>query len=198
MIETKKKIAILTVAVAALALTALISTVSAGSLGNTTVTLVDYTFDGTNSIWTYEVTAGTQDISHWVLAWCNESNIVGVQWQNPCDGTGYTHYSYGSDPTTGITGIKFELPGGNFCGGVVLARKSALFCITLKGDYYEKPIEVATKSGGQIGVEKGWETGPRGFDEDPCDPIPELPTIILLGAGLLTLAGYVGLRRKKE
>jgi len=195
-IETKKEIAILTVAVAALALAALISPVSAGFVETDVELVGTHTFDGTNSIWTYRVTAGTQaDISHWVLAWCNKSNIVSVQWQNPCDGTSYTHYSYGLDPKTGITGIKFELPSGNPCGGVVLKETSALFYITLKGDYYEKPIEVATKSGGS--VEKDRVTGPRGFDEDPCDPIPELPTIILLGAGLLALAGYVGLRRKK-
>ena len=38
-----------------------------------------------------------------------------------------------------------------------------------------------------------FETGPV-----PCAPIPELPTIILLSVGLLALAGYVGLRRKKN
>ena len=186
MIETKKKNAILTVAVAALALTALIAPVSAGFVETNVELVGTHIFDGTNSIWTYRVTAGTQDISHWVLAWCNESAIENTS--HP--------YIYGLDPTTGITGIKFELPDDDTCGGVVLAETSALFYITLKGDYYEKPIEVATKT--STSAENGLVTGPEGFDGYPCDPIPELPTIILLGAGLLTLAGYVGLRRKKE
>jgi hypothetical protein len=30
------------------------------------------------------------------------------------------------------------------------------------------------------------------------EPVPELPSIVLLSIGLLALAGYVGLRRKKE
>jgi hypothetical protein len=32
---------------------------------------------------------------------------------------------------------------------------------------------------------------------DPIPPIPELSTIVLLGIGLLTLVGYVGVRREK-
>ena len=32
----------------------------------------------------------------------------------------------------------------------------------------------------------------------PCAPIPEAATIVLFGVGLLTLAGYVGLRKRKK
>jgi len=31
---------------------------------------------------------------------------------------------------------------------------------------------------------------------DPCAPIPELPTVILVGVGLMAIAGYIRLRRK--
>ncbi len=31
----------------------------------------------------------------------------------------------------------------------------------------------------------------------PCAPIPELSTVILLGVGLLMLAGYLRMRRKR-
>jgi MYXO-CTERM domain-containing protein len=34
--------------------------------------------------------------------------------------------------------------------------------------------------------------------EDPAYPVPELPTIVLTGAGLLALAGFVGLRRRNK
>ena len=32
----------------------------------------------------------------------------------------------------------------------------------------------------------------------PCAPVPELPTIALLAVGLLMLAGYVRIERKKD
>ena len=187
MIETKKKIAILTVAVAALALTALISPVSAVPIGDHDITFVSHAYDPATCIstWTYKVTSGSgpppgHALSHWVMEWCNESAIEGAS----------ESYVYGKDPPTGITGIKFTEGYGD--------GESRIVSFTLQGcgDYYEKPLYVGTKAGGD--KDYGWVTGPRGFDADPCAPVPELPTIILLGAGLLTLAGYVGLRRKKK
>jgi LPXTG-motif cell wall-anchored protein len=32
----------------------------------------------------------------------------------------------------------------------------------------------------------------------PCAPVPELPTVVLFSVGLVALAGYVGLRKKKN
>jgi LPXTG-motif cell wall-anchored protein len=169
-------------------LTALIAPVSAVPIGDHDITFVGpHDYDPTTCIstWTYIVTAGSKDISHWVLAWCNESAIEDTS----------EAFVYGYDPETEITGIKFETDHG---GGVVLAGTSRTFWIQLRGcgDYYEKLRDVTTKTGTR--VDKGEVTGPKGFDATPCAPVPELPTIILLGAGLLTLAGYVGLRRKKK
>lgn len=183
MIETKKEIAILTVAVAALALTALIAPASAVPIGSHDITFVSHTYDSTTCIstWTYRVTSGSSPaLSHWVMEWCNKSAIEGAS----------EHYEYGKDPQTKITGIKFDV---GYADG-----KSRTVSFTLKGcgDYYEKPLYVGTKAGGD--KDYGWVTGPRGFDATPCAPVPEMPTITLLGAGLLTLAGYVGLRKKKK
>jgi len=183
-IETKKEIAILTVAVAALALTALISTVAAVSIGSHDITFVSHTYDSDTCIstWTYTVTSGSSPaLSHWVMEWCNVSALVGCS--ESC--------TYGPDPqNTKITGIKFDTGYSN--------GQTRIVSFTLRGcgDYNEGDREVGTKAGGNIAY--GDVTGPRGFDADPCAPVPELPTIILLGAGLLTLAGYVGLRRKKK
>lgn len=41
-------------------------------------------------------------------------------------------------------------------------------------------------------------TSPRLDGPAPCAPVPELPTIALLAAGLLMLAGYVRIERKKD
>ena len=181
MIETKKKIAILTVAVAALALTALISTVSAYApvqLGNNTITFVGKTFEGTNTIWTYSVTSSSSPaLSHWVLGWCNKDAIVEVS---------DIKWEYGTDPHTGIRGIKFET---GYADG-----ENRIVWFKLSGDYVIDLVEVGTKSGKEE-IDTGIIEGPV---YSACPPVPELPTIILLGAGLLTLAGYVGLRRKKK
>ena len=187
MIETKKKIAILTVAVAALALTALISTVSAVPIGNHTITFVSHTYDPDTCVsrWTYTVTSGSSpSLSHWVMDWCNESALVAAGCSEHC-------VYVVDDHETGMTGIKFDV---GYEDG-----KSRTVWFELKGcgNYNEGDREVCIKAGNNPKV-CGDVKGPMGFDADPCAPVPELPTIILLGAGLLTLAGYVGLRRKKE
>ena len=184
MIETKKEITILTVAVATLALTALIAPVSAVQIGSHDITFVSHTYDSDTCIsrWTYTVTSGSSPaLSHWVMEWCNESALEGCS--ESC--------TYGPDPqNTEITGIKFDT------GYINGDTRTVWFELKGCGNYNEGDRKVGTKAGGDI--DYGWVTGPRGFDADPCAPVPELPTIILLGAGLLTLAGYVGLKRKKK
>jgi LPXTG-motif cell wall-anchored protein len=184
-IETKKKIAILTVAVAALALTALISTVSAVPIGNHTITFVSHTYDPGTCIsrWTYTVTSGSSpSLSHWVMEWCNKSALV--KCSESC--------TYGpNQQNSKITGIKFN---NGYSGG---DTRTVWFELKGCGNYNEGDRKVGTKAGNG-NVDYGSVTGPIGLSGDPCAPVPELPTIILLGAGLLTLAGYVGLRRKKK
>ena len=191
MIETKKKIAILTVAVAALALTALISPVSAVPIGDHDITFVSHAYDPATCIstWTYKVTSGSgphpgHALSHWVMSWCNESALVGCS--ESCVYKDAAH----PDPGTGIVGIKFDT---GYSDG---ESRTVWFKLRGCGDYYEKPLYVGTKAGGN--KDYGWVTGPKGFDATPCAPVPELPTIVLMSIGLLTLAGYVGLRRKKK
>ena len=186
MIEKKKEIAILTVAVAALALTALISTVSAVPIGGHDITFVGHTYNEGTCIsrCTYTVTSGSSPaLSHWVMDWCNASALVVAGCSEQCE------YVV-DDHKTGMTGIKFDTGYSNG------QTRTVWFELKGCGNYNEGDREVGTKAGGD--VDYGDVTGPRGFDADPCAPVPELPTIILLGAGLLTLAGYVGLRRKKE
>ena len=45
----------------------------------------------------------------------------------------------------------------------------------------------------RTGQSHGWLKSPR---EDPGYPVPELPTVALLGVGLLLLGGYVALRKR--
>ena len=106
MIETKKEIAILTVAVAALALIAFIAPVSAVDIGNHSITFVSHIYDSDTCIsrWTYTVTSGSHPaLSHWTIFWCNESAIYDAS----------ETYEYGQDKTTGITGLKFTDGYGN-------------------------------------------------------------------------------------
>ena len=51
--------------------------------------------------------------------------------------------------------------------------------------------------GSELGF-KPCESSVSSPPSDPGYPVPELSTLILLSVGLLTLAGYVRLRRKKE
>jgi len=188
-IETKKKIAILTVAVAALALTAFIAPASAVDIGNHTITFMDphiYNSENCISRWTYEVTTSSQQgegLSHWVMDWCNASALVVTGCSEHCE------YVI-DDHETGITGIKFDT------GYLEGETRTVWFELKGCGDYNEEVRYVGTKAGHS--TDYGWVTGPIGLPGDPCAPVPELPTIILLSVGLLTLAGYVGLRRKKE
>ena len=93
------------------------------------------------------------------------------------------------DKSTGIIGIKFDT---GYEGG-----ESRIVSFTLRGcgDYYEKPLNVSTK---ESTVNYGWVTGPTGLAADPCAPVPELPTIVLLSVGLLVLAGYVRVRLRRK
>ena len=183
-----KKIAILTVAVAALALIAFIAPVSAVDIGNHTITFVNHTYDPDTCIsrWTYEVTSSSQSgegLSHWVMSWCNESAL---------DGCFESCLYVINDPGgTGITGIKFE---GTYVEGT---PKIVWFELKGCGNYNEGDRDVGTKAGDDT-VDYGSVTGPKGLAADPCAPVPELPTIVLLSAGLLVLAGYVRVRLRRK
>ena len=77
-------------------------------------------------------------------------------------------------------------------------------------------ISFTVPEGGRLAIEVLWAGGAAGTLEihcnppdkhaskvtspstDPGYPVPELPTFILFSAGLIALAGYVGLRRKNK
>jgi len=148
-----------------LAAIAVIAPSSAVPIGNHDITFDSHTFDGTYSTWTYRVTSGSDpSLSHWVLTWCNEGALIGC--------SEYCDYVT-DDPTTGLTGIKFDK---GYDDG-----DSRFVSFTLLGDFHEGLVEVGTKAGGQIDF--GYVTGPVKCNE----PIPEFPAVALPIATMLGL-----------
>lgn len=90
--------------------------------------------DGT-STWTYTVTGmnGAHDLSHWVLALC-ENNVVSAS-PSP--------WEVGTDPTSGVFGIKWDVPVNKFNGQVT-------FSVTLNGQYSQTTTEIAIKASTDI------------------------------------------------
>ena len=179
--KAKKELTIL--AVVTLVLISSILPIPAVSIGCHDITFVGHTYDPTTcySTWTYNITSSSAPaLSHWIIEWCNESAIRGAS----------ESYEYGADPKTGTTGIKFDTEYDD--------GENRIVSFTLQGcgDYYEKDIYVSTKAGKVIN--HGWIAGPRGFEEDPCAPIPELPTIVLFSIGLVVLMGYALVRGKSR
>ena len=180
-----RKTTTIIVTLAAALLFSTVGMASAVMIGDHNITFINHTYDGHNSTWCYNVTSGHQPaLSHWVICWCNGSAIAGAS-------EGYT---FGTDPHTGITGIKFE-------NGYGVDNKSKDVCFTLRGNYSEELIEVGTKAGntnpgGDGNLDYGWVTGPADSDNCPGCIVPELSTLILVSVGLLTLVGYFTLRRK--
>ncbi len=179
-----------TTIIATLAAALLFSTVgmaSAVMIDGHNITFINHTYDPTtcNSTWYYNVTSGYQpSLSYWVMSWCNESAVI------DCSDKKEEYVT--SDHNTNITGIKFDTGYESEEGN--LESRIVWFTLHGCGDYYEEPLNVSTKAGGEVNY--GNVTGPRGPDSCPCCPIPELSTLTLVSVGLLTLVGYFALRRK--
>ena len=102
------------------------------------------------------------------------------------DGSGFTSYGYDSgyvsttEPTWSfaISASDFNVPVGQHLAFKVLNNSSQP----------NRDLEVATDG-------TSFVTSP---DTDPGYPVPELPTIILLGAGLACLGGYVAFKWHKK
>ncbi len=90
--------------------------------------------DGT-STWTYTVTGinAAHDLSHWVLALC-EDNVISAS-PSP--------WEVGTDPTSGVFGIKWDVPVNKFNGQVT-------FSVTLDGQYSQTTTDIAIKAGTDI------------------------------------------------
>ena len=210
----KKKIAILTVAVAALALTAVLIA-SAGSQmwylsakpeagplmykgsptsdpGGCSAITVPQPPNGifwiANEAATCDVTftAGNWDVHLRAQRSTSDNNFIAEigEW----DGANFISKGQytGSFPGTGhpntvdftISASQFTVDEGNWLA----------FKLT---NLEPKP------GGSQLGIDP-CECDVSSPPSDPGYPVPELSTLILLSVGLLTLAGYVGLRRKKK
>jgi len=118
--------------------------------------------DGT-STWTYTITgvapSGPQykDLSHWVLALCNNHNVT--------SGTP-SGWEVNTDPTLNIFGIKWD-EEINKTGGV------ETFSFTLDNQYDVEPVEVAFKAGQNLHYCTIF--GPS------CDETPDPPVVYLEG-----------------
>jgi len=108
--------------------------VEAVTLNNHTIDFVSRVCDVDFSTWTYNFTSGScPSISHWVIAWCGESaSIIDASHPNGVE--------YGTDPTTGVHWIKFNVG--------LEADESAIFWFTLDKCYEASDVEVAIKPGG--------------------------------------------------
>jgi len=116
---------------------------------------VTYNPDGT-STWRYTVTPlgiATKALSHWTLGLCIPT--YGVVSAGPGG------YEVGTDPTTGVTGIKWETQIGP-------DDPAASFWFTISGWYQVAVVDVAVKAGQNVAT--GMVDGPS------CDPVEPTPT----------------------
>ena len=87
-------------------------TMATTSDGRFKVTFVGVTCSGGNSTWCYDVTWTGQGnaLSHITFGVCDEltaANFVSAT----INGTPTTAIEFGEDPTTGVFGVKFDMPG---------------------------------------------------------------------------------------
>lgn len=111
--------------------------------GNNYIALVNQTWDGTNSTWTYEITSGTAPaLSHWVLEWCDCSAVVAVYENGVLIPPG--EWECGHDPHTGLWGIKFD---NGYDDG-----ETRTITLVLDDDYVQGQITVGTKAAHDIDI----------------------------------------------
>ncbi|KAF5419421.1 MAG: hypothetical protein C5S49_00600 [Candidatus Methanogaster sp.] len=176
----KGRVALIMSLAAVLVLIAFASPISAVTVGTHNITFDGKTFDGDDTIWTYNVTSGSSpSLSHWSLEFCGgEADILKVS-ERP--------WEYGTDPHTGITGIKFE---EGYDDG-----ENRTVWFKLKGNWSENLVEVGTKAGNNDdNIANGSVTGPV------CnvgEPIPEFTTIAIPVIALLGLLAFYRRKQKK-
>ncbi|GAB4521771.1 MAG: hypothetical protein OHK0046_33480 [Anaerolineae bacterium] len=109
---------------------------NSGEVGSFTVSYAGRTFDGTQTTFTYLVagTGAPPDLSHFNIALPVCSPELEVAAYSPTDAV-----SFGTDPTTNVTGIKWDLP--------LQTTSSRTYSITFTGDVVELQTIVAVKDG---------------------------------------------------
>ena len=152
--------------------------------------------DGT-STWTYSVKSddrgggnnGTPALSHWTLGLCEspsaEATYTTIDSYGDVTGRSGVEYVvvYGTDPTTDVTGIKFEdalLDEAEAGLGEDGAVETDIFQITLNGHYGTTTVAVATKAGSnkQDATTVDTITGPDCVEvtPEPTDEPTDTPT----------------------
>ena len=186
----------------ALALIAIVSSVSAYSIDDGTVVCING-----DTWWNYTVTCDSSDphaISHWIVFWCNETAVNGVRVNTtgdmvilpecPDGESSDACWEYKTDiepdPTTGLQGIKIDNYG-------VEEGNSVNVTIILDGCSYDESciVEYAIKY--DAAVFRGYDLcGP--LAGSACDPwIPEFSTIAIPVAAILGLLFFFNHRKKR-
>lgn len=141
------------------------------TFGEHTVELISMNvFDGEFYVWTYKVTSGSGPaISHWILKLCTDFfDHASEDWDEP-----------GLDPTTGVTGTKFDT------GYDDDEMREVKLYMTKALEAVEVEMSVGLKAGGDDYV--GSILAPS------CEEIPEPTTLALVAAGVL---GMTARRRR--
>lgn len=173
-------------------------------------------YDGVGYLWRYQVCASDQTnrgLSHWDLSICDAENswhlgeddmlYFDLSFFSGSDPYYYTsaqgmtyRVEFGTDPTTGVKGIKFEYAGPD--GGQI---GDGLTCDTFEfrlTEYFNVEDRQWGAKGGQE-LDYGTVGGPSCEPATPPPPtpppIPEPATLTLLGLGGLLLAGRARRRR---
>lgn len=176
--KTTIRMAVMMSLAVVLALIAFVSPISAVSVGTHDITYVNHTYNATSdtSTWTYIVTSGSDpSLGHWIIAWCNEDAIINVSEPG----------KYGTDPDTGITGIKFDKGYKD--------NMTRIVWFELKGNWHESSVSVKVGTNAKHDLDTGYVTGPT------CngDHIPEFATIAIPIVALLGLFVFYHRKQKK-
>lgn len=144
----------------------------AGNLSHVEIMHLGTSFNGTNTKFTYRVCQiEGAALSHWVLGLSNVccNRIVGAT-------GGTTTGTCGTDPTTGLFGLKFETGSGvTSCSGTC-GSAGTIFTITISGNVGDTGcVKTANKADGAEDTSTACIRGPDATcsEGNACDPPPD-------------------------
>lgn len=133
--------------------------------------------------WTYEVCSGeSPSMSHWIIESCVGTTNEEIEWGIDPPMSGGVKIEYGYDPTTGITGLKFDdLPSDFGCA-----------------DFWFK-VKECTVTDQELGVKAGGDVYTGEYIEGPAhEPnAPEFPSVLIPTTIALAAIGTMFAVRKK-